>query len=91
MFGIGIAELAVIVIIALVFIDPEKLPEMAKALGKTLGEFRRASAEIRRAMSDAASAGTAPPPGKPEAVSPPALPPEKPGSSEDGGKTGGHG
>ncbi len=88
MFGIGIAELAVIVIIAVIFIDPEKLPEIAKVLGRLMGEFRRASAEVRRTVSDAASAAAPPAPAKPEAASAPALPPEKPGSVEDNGKTG---
>ena len=50
MFGIGIAELAVIVIIALVFIDTQKLPEIAKVLGRVLGECRRARAEVRRTV-----------------------------------------
>ncbi len=91
MFGIGIAELAVIVIIALVFIDPEKLPEIAKVLGRVLGEFRRASAEVRRTVSDAASPSAPPASVKPEALSAPPLPPDKPGSTEGSGKAGGHG
>ncbi|MBI5237329.1 MAG: twin-arginine translocase TatA/TatE family subunit [Deltaproteobacteria bacterium] len=91
MFGIGIAELAVIVIIALIFIDPEKLPEIAKALGRVLGEFRSASEDVRRVVSDAASPSVPPASVKPEALSAPALPPDKPGSTEGSGKSGGHG
>jgi Tat protein translocase TatB subunit len=42
MFGIGMQEILVLLVIALVVIGPKKLPEMAKALGKGYGEFRRA-------------------------------------------------
>jgi TatA/E family protein of Tat protein translocase len=47
MFGIGMTELIVIMVIALVIIGPSKLPELAKALGKGLAEFRKASQEIK--------------------------------------------
>ena len=52
MFGIGLGEFILILIIALIFISPEKLPEIAKAAAKTLNEFKKASAEIRRTVSD---------------------------------------
>lgn len=47
MFGIGIPELIIIMVIALVVIGPSKLPELAKALGKGLAEFRKATQEIK--------------------------------------------
>lgn len=43
MFGIGMQELIIIVIIALLVVGPKKLPDMAKSLGKGLNEFRRAA------------------------------------------------
>jgi len=43
MFGLGIGELLVIFIFALVFIGPKKLPELAKSLGKGLREFQNAT------------------------------------------------
>ncbi|MBI5810929.1 MAG: twin-arginine translocase TatA/TatE family subunit [Deltaproteobacteria bacterium] len=52
MFGIGISELILILIIALIFIDPEKLPEIAKAVGKTYADIRRAGNEITRAGTE---------------------------------------
>ena len=43
MFGLGFGELLVIMIIALIFIGPKKLPEIAKGLGKGLREFQNAT------------------------------------------------
>lgn len=42
--NLGMSELVLILVIALVVFGPSKLPEMGKALGKTMNEFRRASA-----------------------------------------------
>jgi sec-independent protein translocase protein TatA len=46
MFGLGPMEMVVILVIALVIFGPGKLPEMGSALGKSLGEFRKATKEI---------------------------------------------
>ena len=54
MFGIGMTELLVILVIGLLVIGPKKLPELARSLGKGLAEFRRASTEIRREFLDVA-------------------------------------
>lgn len=43
MFGLGVQELLIILLIALFFFGGKKLPEMAKGLGKGLREFKRAS------------------------------------------------
>lgn len=50
MFGIGSTELVVILIVALIIIGPSKLPEVAKSLGKALGEFRRVSTDVKRTI-----------------------------------------
>jgi sec-independent protein translocase protein TatA len=43
MFGLGFGELILILLIALIFIGPKKLPELAKGLGKGLREFQNAA------------------------------------------------
>lgn len=43
MFGIGLQELIIIAIIALLVVGPKKLPELAKTVGKGLNEFRKAA------------------------------------------------
>ena len=46
MFGLGGGELLLLGIIALVFIGPKKLPELARGLGKGIREFQKAKNEI---------------------------------------------
>ena len=48
MFGIGMQEIALICVIALIVVGPKKMPELARALGKGYGEFRRAFDEMKR-------------------------------------------
>jgi len=43
MFGIGMQELIIIAIIALIIVGPKKLPDLAKTLGKGFSEFKRAT------------------------------------------------
>jgi TatA/E family protein of Tat protein translocase len=50
MFGIGMPELIVILVIALVVIGPKKLPDLARALGRGMAEFRKATQEIKDSL-----------------------------------------
>jgi sec-independent protein translocase protein TatA len=45
MFGIGMPEMIVIVIVALVFFGPGKLPELGSSIGKAIRGFQKAVAE----------------------------------------------
>ncbi|SEJ90042.1 sec-independent protein translocase protein TatA [Propionispira arboris] len=45
MFGIGVPELGLILVIGLVVFGPGKLPEIGRAVGKSLNEFKNASNE----------------------------------------------
>ena len=48
MFGIGTWELVVILILALVILGPDKLPDVARKLGSSLAKLRRTADEVKR-------------------------------------------
>ena len=50
MFGLGLPEIAIILVVALVILGPKRLPEAARSLGRSLAEFRRASTEVRNSL-----------------------------------------
>jgi sec-independent protein translocase protein TatA len=50
--SIGMPELVVILVLALLIFGPRKLPELGRSLGRTLTEFRRASQELQRTLED---------------------------------------
>jgi Tat protein translocase TatB subunit len=47
-FNLGIGEIAVIVVVALIFLGPKMLPELAAGLGKVIREIRKATSDIRQ-------------------------------------------
>ena len=51
MFGLGAGELFLIFIIALLFLGPKKLPELAKGLGQAVREFQKARDEMMNEMN----------------------------------------
>ncbi len=53
MFGIGMQELIIIAIIALIIVGPKKLPDLAKSLGKGFSEFKKATKGVTEDLKDA--------------------------------------
>jgi sec-independent protein translocase protein TatA len=84
MFGsIGMPELIIIFVIALIIFGPRKLPELGRSLGKSLAEFKRASNDLKatldeeirleeqRTAIEAAKTASSPPPPAPAPVETP--------------------
>jgi len=83
MFGIGTGELLLLLLIALIVLGPERMPKLARDLGRALADFRRTSDDLRNEFLNAdkyldAAASATPP--SPAAIAPPAPPtaPEPP-------------
>lgn len=62
MGSLGVPELIIIFVVALIVFGPKKLPELGKSLGKGLAEFRRASNELKSTIEEEVRAIEAEPP-----------------------------
>ncbi|HIC57142.1 MAG TPA: TatA/E family twin arginine-targeting protein translocase [Acidobacteria bacterium] len=49
---VGVPEMIIILVIALIVFGPRKLPELGRSLGKSLGEFKRASNDLRNTLDE---------------------------------------
>lgn len=52
MFNLGFSELILLGVIALIFIGPDQLPDLARTLGRLLNEFKRASSDFQSSLTD---------------------------------------
>ncbi len=50
MFGLGMPEILMILAIALIVIGPKKLPDLAKTLGRAMGEFKRSAQDFKQSI-----------------------------------------
>jgi len=89
MFGIGAGELLLLLVLALLVLGPERMPRLARDLGKTVGDLRRTSDELKQeflnadAVIDRAAKLGEPDPPAAAALAEPASPPsEEPGATQ---------
>ncbi len=47
---VGVPEMIIILVIALIVFGPRKLPELGRSLGKSLGEFKRAANDLKKTL-----------------------------------------
>lgn len=62
MFGMGWQELFLVLLIALLFFGPNKLPELGKSLGKAIASFKKGLKEGESEGNDSSSSHSPPPP-----------------------------
>lgn len=50
--SLGMMELVIIMVVALIIFGPRRLPDLGRSLGKSIGEFRRASNELKSTLEE---------------------------------------
>ncbi len=70
MFGLGMGEIAIILVLALILLGPQRLPDAAKQLGKGLRDFRKATEDLKQQFESELYAPEKPSPAKPTLVEP---------------------
>lgn len=83
MFGLSFTHLVLLAVIALIFLGPEQLPEVARTIARLLNEWKRATGEIQSSLTRSIKDDitpqppTPPPPAVPKIENPPPVEPEK--------------
>lgn len=86
MFGpLGTPELLLIAVIALFIFGPRKLPELMRSLGKSVGEFKRASNELKNTLDEEIRLEETKGTRLPDRFSPPVADPHAPGTPHASG------
>jgi TatA/E family protein of Tat protein translocase len=87
MFGpLGVPEMLFILVLALLIFGPKRLPELGRTIGRAMGEFRRASTDLRRTLNNELALEDETP-RRPQAAVPPrpaAAPPARPATPPSG-------
>src|SRR5439155_14912101 len=73
--SLGPMEVLVVLVVALLVLGPQKLPEAGRQLGKALAELRRWSSDLQGDLRDALEPAPQPQPQEPQPEPPPAVPP----------------
>ena len=77
MFGsIGMSELMVILVIALIVFGPRKLPELGRTLGRTMAEFKKATTQLQETLEEEVRLDAAQHAPKPYSVTPAVVGPD---------------
>jgi len=88
MFGFGMPQILIILAIALIIFGPQKLPELARTLGKALADFKRATNDFKASIEEESRAQEEHEAAQKAAESVKAVPPETEEQAEPGAKVG---
>ncbi len=89
MFNVGPGELIVVLLLALIIFGPGKLPDVGRALGRTINEFKRATRQVQEDLTSEAPPRPAQPPAQDAASSgAPRAAGAGPGSGGEGSRLG---